>query len=174
MSIFLTSIGKVDAEILDILTAGLSRVFDKDVLIRGEMPDPDFAFNERRRQYLASDILYALIERTGLTKQERVLGIVDHDLYVPDLNFVFGVAHGAGAVISLTRLRQGFHGLPENISLFHHRVLIEAVHELGHTYGLGHCNNDHCVMFFSNSLTDTDRKGTEFCGKCRGRLAPFY
>jgi archaemetzincin len=40
---------------------------------------------------------------------------------------------------------------------------------LGHTYGLVHCRNPHCVMFFSNSLIDTDVKGPDFCQKCKPR-----
>jgi len=35
--------------------------------------------------------------------------------------------------------------------LFDEQVLIG---ELGHTFGLGHCENPRCVMFFSNSLMD--------------------
>lgn len=170
MAIVLLPIGTVSAEIIEILKTGLSRTFNKEVLEGGAMPDPDSAFNEQRRQYLATDILYALLEEAELTEQRKVLGIVDHDLYVPDLNFVFGLAHAKGALISLIRLRQGFYGLRENEALFHHRALTEAVHELGHTYGLRHCSNPHCVMFFSNSLSDTDRKGAEFCEKCRARL----
>jgi len=69
---------------------------------------------------------------------ERVLGIVDHDLYVSELNFVFGEAGRNVAVILLTRLRQGFYGLSEDNGLFHKRVLTEAVHGLGRTYGLAH------------------------------------
>jgi len=101
---------------------------------------------------------------------EKILGIVDHDLFVPELNFVFGEASSRAAFISLTRLRQTFYRLPEDQSLFHRRVLTEAIHELGHTYGLGHCGNPRCVMFFSNRLSDTDRKGPEFCPKCGKNL----
>lgn len=67
-------------------------------------------------------------------------------------------------------LRQEFYNLPRDQGLFHKRVLTEAVHELGHTYGLGHCKNLRCVMFFSNSLVDTDRKGPEFCPDCKKQL----
>jgi len=35
------------------------------------------------------------------------------------------------------------------------RVIKEAVHELGHAFGLTHCENSKCVMHFSNSLQDT-------------------
>jgi len=42
----------------------------------------------------------------------------------------------------------------------------EAVHEVGHTLGLAHCTNSSCVMFFSNSILDTDRKKSAFCEKC--------
>jgi archaemetzincin len=115
-------------------------------------------------------ILTALMNEKEYIAFEKILGIVDYDLYVPELNFVLGEASQRTAVISLTRLRQEFYNLPQNRSLFQKRALIEAVHELGHTYGLGHCGNPLCVMFFSNSLIDTDRKGSEFCPKCGSKL----
>ncbi len=49
-----------------------------------------------------------------------MLGIVDVDLYVPKLNFVFGetdVAYGV-CVISLVRLRQEFYGLKKTKTSF--------------------------------------------------------
>ncbi len=50
------------------------------------------------------------------------------------------------------------------------RALKEAVHELGHTYYLSHCADAKCVMYFSNSLADTDIKGAGFCKRCQQRL----
>ena len=46
----------------------------------------------------------------------------------------------------------------------------EAIHELGHTFGLFHCNNKLCVVYFSNSLYDTDRKGKRLCLDCKNKL----
>jgi len=74
------------------------------------------------------------------------------------------------AVIALPRLRQGFYGLPGDEALFHQRAVKEATHELGHTYGLGRCRNPRCVMCFSNSLRDVDRKERDFCPSCRRKL----
>ena len=46
------------------------------------------------------------------------------------------------------------------------RVKKEAVHEIGHTFGLGHCLNKICVMSFSPSIFDVDRKEVHPCKKC--------
>jgi archaemetzincin len=163
MGILLVAVGEIDKNVIDRLRIDLNKVFNKQVSIGKGMPDPDYAYNKKRNQYLSTSILNAITEQKEYAPYEKILGMVDHDLYVPELNFVFGEASRKAAVISVTRLRQTFYHLPEDQSLFHRRVLTEAVHELGHSFGLGHCQNPRCVMFFSNSLTDTDRKGSEFC-----------
>lgn len=38
-------------------------------------------------------------------------------------------------------------------------------------FGLGHCRNPSCVMWFSNTLEETDRKGWRPCEHCAARLA---
>jgi archaemetzincin len=64
------------------------------------------------------------------------------------LNFVFGQAHLDSSIsaIYLPRLRQELYGLKPDKSLFCQRVFKEAVHELGHAFGLNHCENIKCVM----------------------------
>ncbi len=170
MGIVLVAVGDVDPKVIQLLNEDLNKVFGKQVSVSKGMPEPHYAFNKNRNQYLSTMILNALMNEKEYTTFEKVLGIVNHDLYVPELNFVFGEASQSAAVISLTRLRQEFYTLPQDQSLFYKRALTEAVHELGHTYGLGHCENPRCVMFFSNSLIDTDKKGFEFCSKCKNNL----
>src|SRR6059036_245355 len=65
------------------------------------------------------------------------------------------------AVVSLSQFGgQGEDKLVE-------RAVKTAVHELGHTLGLGHHGaNPQCVMFFSEKLADTDRKSRDFCRAC--------
>jgi archaemetzincin len=173
MGILLVAVGKIDKEVMDWLRNDLNKIFKKQVWIGEGMPEPDYAYDHKRKQYLSTTILNAIEGQKEFSCYEKILGMVDHDLFVPELNFVFGQASPKAAVISLTRLRQTFYHLPEDQTLFHQRVLIEAVHELGHTHGLGHCRNPQCVMFFSNSLVDTDRKGSEFCPSCKSKLPKF-
>jgi len=170
MSILIVKIGNIENDVVEKLKNDLKKIFNQPVEIGKQLPEPHYAYNKIRNQYLSTAILNNLTKNKDFDAYERVLGIVDHDLYVPGLNFVFGEATTKGAVISLRRLRQEFYNLQENRNLFMRRVLTEAVHELGHTYGLPHCNNSKCVMYFSNSILDTDRKGTEFCTRCRLRI----
>jgi archaemetzincin len=170
MSILLVPVGEVDRKVIEGLKDDLDRIFGRKVSIGKGMPQPEDAYNKKRNQHLSTVILKTLMEEREYMVYGKILGVVDQDLYVPELNFVFGEAGQKVAVISLTRLRQEFYHLPHDQSLFYKRALTEAVHELGHTYGLGHCQNARCVMFFSNSLTDTDRKCAAFCLECKRGL----
>lgn len=171
MKIGMLRIGKVDSHVISRIQENLNMAFPKSrcTLIPETLPVPEEAFNRTRRQY-SSDILLSKIHYYAEKEKglDRVLGIVDVDLFVPDLNFVFGEAEcpGKAALISLCRLRPEFYGAPSNMELFVERSTKEAVHELGHTLGLSHCPNPFCVMYFSNSIFETDRKQSLFCNKC--------
>jgi len=170
VDILLVPIGEIDPKVIQMLRVELEKRFKKSVSIAKSMPEPHFAFNKNRNQYYSTMILNSLMKEKEYLSCEKILGIFDHDLYVPDLNFVFGEATKRVAIISLTRLRQEFYNLPRDQIIFYRRLLTEAIHELGHTYGLEHCKNPDCVMFFSNSLMDTDRKGPNFCQRCKNKI----
>jgi archaemetzincin len=170
--ITLVPIGLDEEDILESLIEDLKRAFACQVRIATRLEVPANSYNSRRNQYQAPLFLAALCRGLDPDKKEKILGITDKDLYVQGLNFVFGQAElpGVFAVISLARLHQSYYDLPEDRGLFLKRVTKEAVHELGHTFGLKHCSNSDCVMFFSNSLYDTDRKSDEYCQSCKSRI----
>ena len=127
------------------------------------------AYDARRAQYSAEIILNALAEREA-DPREHILGLADCDLYIPDLTFVFGAALGRAALVSVTRLRQEFYNLTADKGLLIKRILTEAVHEAGHSYGMRHCFDPGCVMFFSRNIADTDKKGFHLCDSCQEML----
>lgn len=167
--ILLVPLGPVPDDLPSSLVEPLAATFGVPCRVASAIPIPPAAYNYDRRQYVGHAILAALATPEMPPEVERVLGIIDEDCYAPGLNFIFGQAAGRYAFIALPRLRPSFYGLPENESLFRERVLKEAVHELGHTHGLGHCPDRICVMHFSNGLRDTDVKGNDFCPRCRTR-----
>ncbi|MCM8795928.1 MAG: archaemetzincin family Zn-dependent metalloprotease [Candidatus Omnitrophica bacterium] len=170
MEIKIISFGQIDDFILDYLKENLERIFKVPVFFGKGQAIPEYAYNKKRRQYLSSLILDGLCKIKQ--KDEKILSLINQDLYVPKLNFVFGEADPVGGVciISLTRLFPSYYGLKEDKDLLLKRTLKESVHEFGHLLGLKHCANIKCVMHFSNSILDTDIKDDDFCNECKRLL----
>jgi archaemetzincin len=164
--IAIAPVGDAPLPVLAALLPALRETFGCETVAAPVVALPASAYDSRRRQHLSTVMLDALAAARR-PEWERLLGVVDVDLYVPDLNFVFGEADSRRgvAVFSLARLRDA------DQTLFEKRARTEAVHELGHAYGLGHCSNPRCVMWFSNTLAESDRKGSRFCVKHASELA---
>ncbi len=177
MKLAILRIGPINSNVLDNIRKQLCEIFPKTIctILDSEIPTPKDAYNSRRKQFHSSLILAKIHQYCEELVADRVLGITNVDLYVPRLNFVFGEAEcpGKAAIISLYRLKPEFYGNPPNSTLFVQRSVKEAVHEIGHTLGLGHCREPSCVMFFSNSILDTDRKKSTFCKRCYSLIVKY-
>jgi len=162
--------GGLGLDRLEFLAATLARTFRTPCRIRPETFDIAFSRDEGRGQYHSTAILQRL-ERTA-DPDARALGITTADLFVPVLTFVFGEAQldGNCAVVSSARLYEEFYGLPHSEALLRERLVKEAAHELGHTFGLRHCSDWRCVMSSSHGVERLDVKGAEFCRACRGPI----
>lgn len=170
--ISLLPVGEIGYGVLETLAEDLTRCLRVPCSIQPAKLEPEFAYNPSRRQYHSTEILRQILHRPK-SASWRVLGVTELDLYIPVLTFVFGEAQlaNSGAVVSAHRLYQEFYGMPADPRLLHERLLKEAMHELGHTYGLRHCPAYTCVMSSSNSVERIDLKGAEFCDDCARSLA---
>ncbi len=164
MRIIIHWFGDVPFDALVELAADL-RVFNATTEIGGVLPVPVTAYDKGRGQHIADVLLAVACAQDG----DKVLCVASFDMYTNPLNFVFGVAEvgGRGAVISIARLGG------ENQS-FRDRVVKEAIHEMGHTFGLTHCPDTTCVMHFSTELADTDFKGKFYCEECSAKIPIFW
>jgi archaemetzincin len=166
----LLPVGNPDARLLEWLRQALFEKFRVPAEILSPALDPAFAVHAERQQFHSSEIL-GKMRRYVDNNTWRLLGVTERDLYIPILTFVFGEAQmgGFSAVVSYHRLRQEFYGLPPNLDLLANRLLIESVHELGHTLNLTHCDDFQCAMAPSHAVEYIDIKDSGFCEDCLAR-----
>ncbi len=169
----LLPIGNVDDGLLKDLRPAVEDIFRVSCKVLPVRLDPEFAFHGERQQYHSSEILQRMQSYVA-EDSWRLLGVAAVDLYIPILTFVFGEAQMGGpcAVVSVHRLRQEFYGLPADQELIRQRALKEAVHELGHTVNLTHCNDYQCAMAPSHAVEWIDLKESTLCAGCQAVATP--
>jgi len=170
-NIVLIPIGTIKNNVAGFLSLSLPEILNASCRVLVEEITLEPFYSSDRKQYHSTEILRQLLPFAN-RQEDHILGIMDEDIYIPILTFVFGEAQLGGrcALMSGHRLHQEFYGLPEDESLYLHRCEKEAVHELGHTLGLKHCENFECVMRYSNSVADIDIKRNVFCPGCSREL----
>jgi len=166
--IYIAPMGSVPRDFIGPLAKRVLEVYETPVKIRTPGFDWHSAFDGRRNQYNSTTMLEALHGDT-MCDDCKVVGVIDVDLFVPVLTFVFGEAELGGrvAIASSFRLHNSFYGLPENEELVVERLEKEVNHELGHTFGLVHCENPTCVMHASTAVEEVDLKASDLCRACR-------
>ncbi|CUS83208.1 archaemetzincin [Candidatus Kryptobacter tengchongensis] len=170
--ILIAPIYPVDFALALTLVSPLKEIFKCDVLLDNTNHiNLSFAYDSSRSQFNSTKIILALSEKYK-NFNGKVLGIISVDLFIPVLTYVFGEAQLGGkvSIVSTLRLNEIAYGLPENRKLTEERLLKEAVHELGHNFGLLHCENYLCVMHPSTSIEEVDIKTSSFCKDCYEKL----
>ena len=153
------------------LRADLAGILGVRVRILPPMPVPERCYESGRGQFVSTKVLREMIKDVP-EDAGKMLGLIDRDLCIPILTFVFGEAQlgGTASIVSLARLRQEFHGLPPDRGILYERLFKECLHEVGHTYGLLHCPDSRCAMYLSNTVAHVDRKKAAFCDGCTDML----
>jgi archaemetzincin len=181
-------LSNINKDILEYLQDSLGKIFKKETRVLYRISIPDDSYDQSIKQHNAESILDHLSKKLSLKNIRDInIAVLDLDIFVPRLNFVFGLAVNFPRIclISTARLNPLFYSdlksrprwksrviylSKEDRKIFNERILKEAVHEIGHTLGLGHCPDYKCVMYFSNTLLDTDKKSSNFCTNCKNLL----
>ncbi|MCU0241844.1 MAG: archaemetzincin [Vicinamibacteria bacterium] len=167
----LAPLGAPPEIVMERVIAALVDAFALTVRSVASIMEPAEAYDERREQWAATEFLKVLL--AGAPRDASwLLGVTERDLFVPVLSFVYGQAQlrGRAAVISLARLRPEYYDLPADPALLGARAEKEAVHEVGHLFGLVHCVDRRCPMSLSIGLQDLDFKSAEPCASCAALL----
>ncbi|OGU30821.1 MAG: hypothetical protein A2X67_07375 [Ignavibacteria bacterium GWA2_55_11] len=159
---------------LESITVRVARALHCDVRLESYRPDLTRVLDPTRGQYHSGGLLKEMQDRFNGRGEpnERFAALVDVDLFIPVLTFVFGEAQldGKYAVISTYRLKNEFYGIPADPGRLLERFEKEIVHEAGHVFGLLHCRNFECVMRSSTYVEEIDLKQDSLCGECEGIL----
>jgi archaemetzincin len=173
--IYLVPVGDIDEKLLQHIKETIpgSFPFTVKVEILPKEKLIEQSHDASRMQYDAGAILNDFTDRTTIDARiDRFLLITDADLFVPKMNYVFGLSypHKGASIMSIVRLRNEFYGKPRDDKALMSRAAKAAVQELGHSWSIRHCTTRKCVMYYSDNLDDMDRSPLKFCVSCRHDL----
>lgn len=144
-----------------------------DILEPREVPAD--AFQQHRQQFDAGIILQYL-SQLPYPGHSRIVGLTNVDLCIPILTHVYGEAEvgGRAAVISIFRLRQDEDGANAPLDQYYERLAKVALHEIGHTLSIYHCEHPRCVMRYSPGVRHLDEVELFFCERCEFLLREYF
>lgn len=178
--IYVLPLGSADRKMITALCPRIEDSLGASVSVREVAMDLAQFHDERRLQFNSTSIITHMNERFvalagpagPVRAHPRILAVTREDLFIPILTYVFGEAQLSGrvAVVSYHRLENERYGLAPDPQRTFERLLKECLHELGHVFGLVHCQSQRCVMHTSTYVEDIDLKPAVFCGVCEGQL----
>ncbi|MCG6911195.1 MAG: zinc metallopeptidase [Deltaproteobacteria bacterium] len=151
-----------------VIAAHISGYFDLSAELMPPMKNPAHALNRRLLQYDAGAVIKHM-EAMSFGAFDKVVCIMDVDLFLPVFTHIFGEARQGGrvALVSMFRLRENEADTVAPSARTLERVAKVSLHELCHLYGLTHCEDSRCLMHFSGNLADLDRSSFNLCRYCR-------
>ncbi|MBU8911875.1 MAG: archaemetzincin family Zn-dependent metalloprotease [Desulfobacterales bacterium] len=169
-TIIVSPIGDIPPWMSDTIAKDAGKFFGFNARVEKVLDDIFFAYDATRNQYHSTIILEKLAKNApdGCIK---IIAVTKEDLFIPILTHVYGEAQlgGKACIISIARLVAGLE--VEIADKGCKRIVKEAIHELGHTFDLRHCEDEMCIMHYCRRLDDVDRKSSQFCRYCNIFLA---
>jgi len=135
-----------------------------NVVLRAAVPLPQAAYYAPRNRYRADSLIRGLARKTP--SGTVILALTSKDISTTHNNFpdwgIMGLSFCPGRACIASSYRLNRNNLSEQFFKI-------AIHELGHTQGLGHCPDTNCFMRDAKGKNTTDVE-KEFCPKCKEKL----
>jgi archaemetzincin len=139
------------------------------------LPLPQSAFYKPRNRYRAEKLL-DFLDSLNNGSCDRVVGFTKKDISTTKGEYddwgIFGLGNinGHSCVVSTFRLKKDGNSIK-----YKDRLLKIIIHELGHTFGLYHCDWKYCVMTdYKGSIQPLDSQWTHLCAPCRKYFRKHY
>ncbi|MBW2603215.1 MAG: archaemetzincin family Zn-dependent metalloprotease [Deltaproteobacteria bacterium] len=160
-------LGDVPEIVLKVIAGHITRCFKLTTQILPSLEKPEYALDKRRLQYNAG-IIIETFESMHFGNHDKVIAVLNQDLFIPIFTHVFGEARQGGncSLVSLFRLVKNPDGSSPLKPLIHERAAKVALHELGHLFNLLHCEHKQCLMHFSGSIEELDEMSLQLCEYC--------
>lgn len=160
----------IDSTVVLEIRKGIASRLQVEVTVLKEVALPASAFYVPRQRYVA-DSLLAFLRRHKHDRYEKIIGITSKDIATrkgehPNFGVMgLGNCPGPACVISSFRVGKGMRSRKH----FLDRMVVLALHELGHTYSLPHCPDTACLMKDAEGKMNLD-DGQTYCQSCRAIL----
>lgn len=168
----------ISKQLVDTIAETLKKAYDRPVDILPNEPLPQSAYiNIKSPRYRADTLLVHMKQQTN-DSVGYVLGLTSADISTtkyesrgkikePEWKYsdwgVFGLGYcpGPSCVVSTFRINN------TDKKLFISRLKKVCIHEVGHNFGLPHCETEGCVMMdAAETIKIIDRVGFDLCEKC--------
>lgn len=167
----LVVLGSFPDDLLDAVDEALRDEYGVQVVRHGVEPLPASAFYRPRRRYRADRLLEHLLTFVEEDPPHtRALGLTSKDISTTKGKHfdwgIFGLGYtpGRAAVVSSRRLRKG----AKDREHLRFRVANTAIHEVGHMFGLPHCEEERCPMRDAHGgIASTDDSSAHLGPQCR-------
>lgn len=166
--------GQFEQKHLELIAMDILHAYRIPAVIRECRSDISRFFDPARHQYDANQLLKYIDSKNDHTDL-KTIALFRVDLFIPILTYIFGQAayKGKTGIVSVYRLKNEQYGLKPDEKLLTERLRKVVIHELGHTFGLIHCQNPECVMRSSTYVEDIDQKKLSLCQACKAALLSF-
>lgn len=162
-AIYLQPFGQMDEILIENISQKLSDSLNGQINILPAISFPQNAYYTPRKRFIADSIIKYLQNKAGSDKY--FIGLTNTDISIFDEGkgnwgiMGLGYQPGNACVVSSFRLNTKNKKIQE-------RFYKVAVHELGHNFGLSHCDNAGCYMMDADGKMKMDEEHF-FCKKCR-------